>query len=52
VGASAPRELHMSEGREKLMLFLHNGLGIFGLLLVILFFASAIFAPLFATSIG
>ncbi|TDJ32704.1 MAG: ABC transporter permease [Gammaproteobacteria bacterium] len=39
----------MSEGKEKLMLFLSNGLGMFGLLLVILFFVSAIFAPVFAT---
>jgi len=31
------------------MLFLNNGLGMFGLTLVILFFASAIFAPVFAT---
>ena len=31
------------------MLFLNNGLGMFGLALVILFFVSAIFAPVFAT---
>lgn len=31
------------------MLFLHNKLGVFGLILVLLFFLSAIFAPLFAT---
>lgn len=38
-----------SMGREKLMLFLRNAMGVFGLVLVLLFFASAIFAPLFAT---
>ncbi|MCK0104572.1 ABC transporter permease [Pseudohalocynthiibacter aestuariivivens] len=38
-----------SMGREKLMLFLRNAMGVFGLILVLLFFASAIFAPLFAT---
>jgi peptide/nickel transport system permease protein len=37
------------ERHEKLMLFLCNGQGLFGLALVVLFFASAIFAPLFAT---
>lgn len=36
-------------GREKLNLFLSNKLGVVGLVLVLLFFASAIFAPLFAT---
>ena len=36
-------------GREKLILFLRNPLGMFGLLLVFLFFASAILAPFFAT---
>jgi len=36
-------------GREKLVLFLRNPQGMLGLVLVILFFASAIFAPLFAT---
>ena len=35
----------MSERREKLMLFLSNKQGVFGLVLVLLFFASAIFAP-------
>ena len=40
---------HMSESREKLSLFLNNRLGMFGLMLVILFFVSAIFAPYFAT---
>jgi peptide/nickel transport system permease protein len=39
----------MSESKEKLVLFLNNGLGMFGLLLVVLFFISAIFAPFFAT---
>jgi peptide/nickel transport system permease protein len=48
-GADTPDTPHMSEGREKLVLFLHNGLGMFGLLLVVLFFVSAIFAPIFAT---
>lgn len=49
-GAPAPgRERAYSVGREKLILFLRNPLGMFGLLLVILFFASAIFAPFFAT---
>jgi len=38
-----------SMGREKLMLFLRNAMGMFGLVLVLMFFASAIFAPLFAT---
>lgn len=38
-----------SVSREKLVLFLKNPMGLFGLLLVVLFFASAIFAPLFAT---
>ncbi len=38
-----------SERREKLALFLQNRLGLFGLLLVVLFFLSAIFAPMFAT---
>ena len=38
-----------SEWREKLHLFLRNRLGMFGLILVLLFFASAIFAPFFAT---
>ncbi len=49
-GVPAPgRERAYSVGREKLILFLRNPLGMFGLLLVILFFASAIFAPFFAT---
>ena len=38
-----------SVGREKLWLFLRNPMGMFGLILVALFFASAIFAPVFAT---
>ena len=36
-------------GREKLALFLANTQGVVGLLLVVAFFASAIFAPFFAT---
>ena len=42
-------EFEFSERREKLVLFVQNKLGMFGLLLVLLFFASAIFAPIFAT---
>jgi peptide/nickel transport system permease protein len=42
-------DIEYSEGREKLVLFLQNKLGLFGLLLVVLFFISAIFAPIFAT---
>jgi peptide/nickel transport system permease protein len=38
-----------SVGREKLMQFASNGQGMLGLGLVIAFFASAIFAPVFAT---
>lgn len=38
-----------SVGRERLWLFLRNPMGVFGLLLVAMFFASAIFAPFFAT---
>jgi peptide/nickel transport system permease protein len=38
-------EKRYSERREKLAAFLQNGLGVFGLVLVVLFFASAIFAP-------
>jgi len=34
---------------EKLGLFLRNPMGMFGLILVVMFFASAIFAPFFAT---
>jgi peptide/nickel transport system permease protein len=44
--AVALEERPFSEGREKLMLFLGNRQGVFGLALVVLFFASAIFAPL------
>lgn len=46
VDATAPDERSYSVGREKLMLFLGNRQGVFGLTLVVLFFASAIFAPL------
>ena len=46
--AGAP-ERSYSVGREKLILFARNPMGMFGLLLVIMFFASAIFAPVFAT---
>ena len=42
-------QIEFSERREKLTLFMQNKLGMFGLLLVLLFFASAIFAPIFAT---
>ena len=38
-----------SMSREKLVLFLRNPTGMFGLALVIMFFASAIFAHVFAT---
>lgn len=38
-----------SEAGEKLQLFLQNRTGVFGLVLVALFFASAIFAPILAT---
>jgi len=41
----AIQERRFSERREKLLLFLGNWQGMFGLLLVILFFASALFAP-------
>jgi peptide/nickel transport system permease protein len=41
-------EPRFSERGEKLHLFLRNPQGIFGLILVLLFFASAIFAPLLA----
>ena len=46
--AGVPEPAHRI-GREKLILLARNPMGMFGLLLVILFFASAIFAPLFAT---
>jgi len=42
-------QIEYSERREKLILFMQNKLGLFGLLLVLLFFISAIFAPIFAT---
>lgn len=49
VGADdAPQTAH-SETRDKLIIFLKNKQGVFGLFLVIAFFASAIFAPFFAT---
>jgi len=41
-------EPRLSERGEKLHLFLRNSQGMFGLVLVLLFFASAIFAPLLA----
>lgn len=45
--ARAP-ERRISERREKLVLFLSNPQGVFGLVLVLLFFASAIFASVLA----
>ncbi|MEX0807419.1 MAG: ABC transporter permease [Dongiaceae bacterium] len=45
VAPPAPVERRFSERREKLLSFLSNGQGMFGLILVLLFFASAIFAP-------
>ena len=44
-----PPERAYSVRREKLGLFLRNPMGVFGLILVLMFFASAIFAPAFAT---
>lgn len=44
----APQTAH-SETRDKLVIFFKNKQGVFGLFLVIAFFASAIFAPFFAT---
>jgi peptide/nickel transport system permease protein len=41
----AVRETAARERREKLLLFLRNGQGMLGLILVLLFFASALFAP-------
>ncbi|MHC4446619.1 MAG: ABC transporter permease [Planctomycetota bacterium] len=41
-------EARFSERRETLALFLRNPQGVFGLVLVVIFFASAIFAPLLA----
>jgi peptide/nickel transport system permease protein len=46
---AAVAEPAYSERREKLMLFMQNRLGMFGLVLVVLFFLSAIFAPVFST---
>lgn len=40
-----PRESAARERRDKLVQFLRNGQGVLGLCLVLLFFASAIFAP-------
>ncbi|MEX1108710.1 MAG: ABC transporter permease [Dongiaceae bacterium] len=45
VAPPTPVERRFSERREKLLSFLQNGPGMFGLILVLLFFASAIFAP-------
>ncbi|MDZ4737185.1 MAG: ABC transporter permease [Rhodospirillaceae bacterium] len=45
VAPPAKVERRFSERREKLLSFLQNGPGMFGLILVVLFFASAIFAP-------
>jgi len=42
-------QANFSPWREKLILFFDNKLGVFGLVLVLLFFITAIFAPLFAT---
>ena len=39
----------MNGSREKLRMFFSNGLGVFGLVLVLLFFMTAIFASFFAT---
>ena len=39
----------MSGSNEKLRMFLSNSLGVFGLVLVVLFFVTAIFASFFAT---
>lgn len=49
IQADEMRESASRERREKLRLFLTNWQGLTGLVLVILFFASAIFAPVFAT---
>ena len=46
--AAIAAEPRFSERGEKLRLFLRNAQGMFGLILVVLFFASAIFAPLLA----
>lgn len=46
--AAAPVERAYSERRETLILFFSNPQGVLGLALVVLFFVSAIFAPLLA----
>ena len=43
------RSLRHSVGRERLQLFLRNPMGMFGFILVLLFFVAAIFAPVLAT---
>ena len=43
------RSLRHSVGRERLQLFLHNPMGMFGFILVLLFLVAAIFAPVLAT---
>ena len=43
------RLLSHSVGRERLQLFLRNPMGMFGFILVLLFFVAAIFAPVLAT---
>lgn len=48
-GAAPAPEKAYSVTAEKLGLFLRNPMGMFGLILVIMFFVSAIFAPVFAT---
>jgi len=48
-GPGEAPERAYSVGREKLILFARNPMGMFGLLLVVAFFVSAIFAPFFAT---
>lgn len=47
--AAEMRESAARERREKLKMFLTNWQGVIGLVLVILFFVTAIFAPFFAT---
>ncbi len=49
LGKVSTSERIFSERREKLGLFLGNTRGVCGLILVVVFFASAIFAPLIAT---
>ena len=48
IATATAEEPRLSERGEKLHLFLRNSQGMFGLILVLLFFASAIFAPLLA----